>query len=113
MVTSCTMATVGVETIQNDAKPAAKSSAPKSKIDKSFYTLLIAIVKRATIINAIYFIGYLNWSVTWILMPMIFVETHKYWHGSNHTKRNITRESAATNEKDVILARIKDFPSWV
>lgn len=107
------MATVGVETSQNDAKPAAELSAPKHKTDKSVYTLLNAIVKQAIIINVIYFIGYFNWSVTWVLTPMLLVETHKYFRESNQTKRIITKESAATNEKDVILTRIKDLPSWV
>lgn len=108
------MASIDAQTSHTEAKPATKSSAYKYGNDnKTILTFLFEIVKKATVINAIYLVGYLNWSVTWLITPMILFETHKYLRGNNEMKRKITKASAATNEKDAILAHIKDFPSWV
>lgn len=95
----------------------AKASGIKNENEKTIITFILAIVKKATLINAIYLVGYMNWSVAWLITPMILIETHNYWretNGANHKfVRKIARQSAATNEKDVILANIKDLPSWV
>lgn len=99
------------------AATAASASANKNENEKSIKTFIWAIAKKATVINAIYLVGYLNWSVAWLITPMILVETHNYWRETNNVNRKfvrkIARQSAATNEKDVILANIKDLPSWV
>lgn len=110
------MASVDVQSIETEAKPATMSSAYNNGNDKTILTFLFSVVKKATVINAIYLVGYLNWSITWLITPMILFETHKYFrqnNNNNEIKRKITKASAATNEKDVILAHIKDFPSWV
>lgn len=99
------------------AATTVNASANKNENDKSIKTFVWAIVKKATVINAIYLVGYLNLSVAWLITPMVLIETHNYWRETNNANRKfvrkIARQSAATNEKDVILANIKDFPSWV
>ncbi|XP_055296568.1 extended synaptotagmin-2-like [Sitodiplosis mosellana] len=99
------------------AAAAVKTSAIKNENEISIKTFIWAIVKKATVINAIYLVGYMNWSIAWLITPMILIETHNYWRETNGANRKfvrkIARQSAATNEKDVILANIKDLPSWV
>lgn len=124
------MATVDVETSQTEVIHGnvstgdgggkgtdMKTGATKNGSDKSIANFVVAIVKKAAIINAIYLMGYLNWSIAWLITPMILLETHNYWRETNGVNRKfvrkIARESAATNEKDVILTNIKELPSWV
>lgn len=124
-VTSYEMANVDGETRQTEAingNAAAASAATKTSVnkngnDKSIVAFIVTIVKKVSIVGAIYLVGYMNWSIAWLITPMILIETHNYWHETNGINskfiRKIARESALTNEKDVILANIKDFPSWV
>lgn len=108
--------TIGIGTCQNQTPYAEKATDANRENEKSIVTLLVTILKKAALINAIYFIGYFNWSVAWIITPMILVETQKYWRGNSENSkfvRKIATLSAATNEKDAILANIKDLPSWV
>lgn len=118
------MATADVETSQSEAlhdtttASNVKTNATKDGNKKSITTFLFSIVTKATLINAVYLVGYYNWiSVAWLITPMILIETHNYWRETYKVNskflRKIARESAATNEKDVLLANIKDLPSWV
>lgn len=46
-------------------------------------------------------------------MPVIFSVARDEWRKSNELKRNIAKASATVDEKDVILAKLSDLPSWV
>lgn len=90
-------------------KPNGKSSAATDSI----FTILYSIAKKVSIVGAIYFVGYMNWSVAWLITPLVLAVTREYWHKTNEVKREIAKASATANEKDVILARISDLPAWV
>lgn len=107
------MATTSTETGQETPAKSANSTTIASVDEKNFRVFLLLIIKKAILINVIYFVGYLNWSVTWLLTPMILLETRNYWGSSTSIKRAITKKSTKGREKDVILTRIKDLPSWV
>lgn len=81
--------------------------------DQSMITFLVAILKKVAIAGVIYLIGYMNWSVAWILTPIILTESQKLLRESNVVKRKMVKDSAKGREKDVILARVKDLPAWV
>ncbi|XP_031626482.1 extended synaptotagmin-2 isoform X3 [Contarinia nasturtii] len=89
-------------------KPAAST-----RSDDSVFTILYSIVKKVSVVGAIYLVGYMNWSVAWLITPVILAVTREYWHKTNETKRAIAKATATSNEKDVILARINDLPAWV
>lgn len=108
--------TVGIEAHQNKTSSDLKTSAEKYGNDKRIVSLLFTIAKKATLFNVIYLVGYMNWSVAWLITPMILIETHKYLcinNGSKQFVRKFAKESTTTNEKDVLLTSIKDLPSWV
>lgn len=120
------MANVNVETRHTEAingnaasatAAAAKTSVNKNGNDKSIVAFIVSIVKKVSIVGAVYLVGYMNWSIAWLITPIILIETHNYWHETNGINskfiRKIARESTATSEKDCLLQNIKDFPSWV
>lgn len=90
-------------------KPKVKSSAATDSI----FTILYSIAKKVSIVGAVYLVGYMNWSVAWLITPIVLAVTREYWHKTNEVKREIAKASATANEKDVILARIDDLPAWV
>lgn len=98
------------EPVQN-AKPVVVSSQTTS--DDSVFSLIYSIVKKVSIVGAIYLVGYMNWSVAWLITPVVLAVTREHWRKSSDLRREIAKASATANEKDVILARINDLPAWV
>lgn len=107
------MATNGIETGAEKPVKVANPASTASVDDKNFRVFLLLIIKKALLINVIYFVGYMSWSVTWLITPMILIETRNFWGKSTAVKREITTASIKRKEKDVILTRVKDLPSWV
>lgn len=91
------------------SKEARKTTAS----DDSFFSLIYTIVKKVTVVGAIYFVGYMGWSVAWLITPILLAVARDQWRQSSDLKRSIAKASAMSNEKDVILARIDDLPAWV
>lgn len=81
--------------------------------DKSIFNLLYSIGKKAVIAKTIYFVGYMHWSVAWLVTAIVLIETREYLLKSSEFKREITKASAETTEKHAILSRLSDLPSWV
>lgn len=79
----------------------------------SIFTILYSVAKKVSIVGAVYLVGYMNWSIAWLITPIVLAVTREYWHNTNEMKREIAKASATANEKDVILARINDLPAWV
>lgn len=61
----------------------------------------------------VYIVGYLNLSVGWLITPIILAVVRAQWKEENEFRRSLARKTVEKNEKEVVLARIKDLPSWV
>lgn len=85
----------------------------KSTSEDSFFSIGYALVKKVTVVGAIYLVGCMGWSFAWLITPIIFAVTREQWQKTSELRRSIAKKSATTNEKDVILARIDDLPAWV
>lgn len=86
---------------------------PVPASDDNVMSTIYAAVKKISIVGAIYFVGYMGWSVAWLITPVIFSVIRDQWKRSAEIKRSISIACAMANEKDVILAKITDLPSWV
>ncbi|XP_057327423.1 extended synaptotagmin-3 isoform X2 [Microplitis mediator] len=68
---------------------------------------------KAAAVGAIWGWGYMNWSIGWLLPPVIFsvwkVENSK----SSQLKRLTAQAAVMAKEKDVIVSRLDELPSWV
>lgn len=81
--------------------------------EKSTSSFVCSIFKKLTIVIFIYGAGYMNWSIAWLITPILLSETREYLSDTNVVRRKIAKASARGNERDAILARVKDLPSWV
>lgn len=81
--------------------------------DGGMSSIVYATLKRVAVVGVIYFVGYMDWSVAWLITPLIFSVMRDQWKKKSDLARTIAIASAQANEKDVILAKITDLPSWV
>lgn len=98
---------------KEQSKDAPLAKPKRSTSDDSIFTILYSIAKKVSMVGAIYLVGYMNFSVAWLITPVILAVTREYWNKTNEIKREVAKASATANEKDVILARISDLPAWV
>lgn len=63
--------------------------------------------------GAVYLVGYMQWSVAWLIGPVILSVLRDQWRKENEYRRNLAKAAALSSEKDVVLARLDDLPSWV
>lgn len=92
---------------------------PKSDVSKrgsgddNIFSIVYSVLKKVAIVGAIYFVGYMGWSMAWLITPIMFSVTREQWKKSSQLKRDISILSAISSERDVILAKITDLPAWV
>lgn len=82
-------------------------------IDEGLIATVYSFVKKASVVGAVYFVGYMGWSVAWLIGPVILSVIRDQWRRESDRKRNDAKVIAQTDEKRVILARLNDLPSWV
>ncbi|BFZ22451.1 hypothetical protein BsWGS_25490 [Bradybaena similaris] len=94
-----------------------RSSVPKS-VRRSLVedTVLLNVVQRyfklAGLASAVWLAGYLHLSVSWLwLILVVYVWKEKH-NRTRLYKKHVSRD-IARDEKEVILARVDDLPSWV
>lgn len=107
------MAAASKEVRPGESDPITKPKQSSTCSDDSLFTLLYSIVKKVTVVGAIYLVGYMNWSVAWLITPVVLAVTRECWRKTSEMRREVAKASATANEKDVILARINDLPAWV
>ncbi|XP_055377645.1 extended synaptotagmin-2 isoform X2 [Condylostylus longicornis] len=81
--------------------------------DEGIFSLIYTVVKKVAIVGTVYLLGYMGWSVAWLVAPVALSVARDQWKKSADEKRTIAKASALTNEKEVILARIDELPAWV
>ncbi|KAK0172236.1 hypothetical protein PV328_005581 [Microctonus aethiopoides] len=88
----------------------------KEKVTWPFMTIssfVTSLLVKGAAVGAIWGWGYMNWSIAWLIPPVFFsvwkIENHK----SNELKRLTAQASVMAKEKEVILSRMDELPSWV
>ncbi|XP_043651908.1 extended synaptotagmin-2 isoform X1 [Drosophila teissieri] len=97
------------QTANGNSTVATKSVSDDNSIFSVFYTL----GKKVAIVGSIYLVGYLGWSVAWLIAPVILSVARDQLAKTSEKKRDVAKASALASEKDVILARIDELPAWV
>ena len=99
---------------ENMAAAASKDAPPKpSTAEDSIFAVLYTVAKKVAIVGSIYFVGYMGWSVAWLIAPVILSVARDRFRKTTEHKRSIAKASAMASEKEVILARIDELPAWV
>lgn len=82
-------------------------------IDEGVISSMYSFAKKAATVGIVYFVGYMGWSVAWLIGPVILSVIRDQWKQQSDRKRNDAKFIATTDERRVILARLNDLPSWV
>lgn len=105
-----------METNQDEPTPAVRRRARAGVIytdEKSTSSFVFSLLKKLTVVSAIYCAGYMNWSIAWLITPILLAETREYLSDTNIVRRKIAKASARGKERETILACVRDLPSWV
>lgn len=79
----------------------------------SIADVLWNFVKTFSTAAIVYAIGKYQWSIAWLISPVILSVMHEEWRKETELKRFIAKASAKLTEKEVISACVQDLPSWV
>ncbi|XP_030571834.1 extended synaptotagmin-2 isoform X3 [Drosophila novamexicana] len=85
----------------------------RSSDEDGIFSVLYSVGKKVAIVGSIYLVGYMGWSVAWLITPVILSVARDQLAKTSAKKRDIAKASALASEKDVILARIDELPAWV
>lgn len=105
----------GATATPNAATPTTTTSVakPRTSDEGSIFNVLYSVGKKVAIVGSIYLVGYMGWSVAWLIAPVILSVARDQMAKTSEKKRDVAKASALANEKDVILARIDELPAWV
>ncbi|CAB3376533.1 Hypothetical predicted protein [Cloeon dipterum] len=62
---------------------------------------------------AVYLLGYFQLSAAWLICPIVVLIIREESKKETKAKQEIFKKIAMTDERDVVMARVKDLPSWV
>ncbi|KAM3966830.1 LOW QUALITY PROTEIN: extended synaptotagmin-like protein 2 [Aphomia sociella] len=79
----------------------------------SILSVIYKFFKKVSIVGAVYLVGYMQWSVAWLIGPVILSVVRDQWRKESEYRRNLAKAAALSSEKDVVLARLDDLPAWV
>ncbi|PNF25333.1 hypothetical protein B7P43_G10919 [Cryptotermes secundus] len=79
----------------------------------SILSVLYSFAKKISTVAIVYLIGYFEFSAAWLIGPVVLSVIREEWKKENELRRNVAKAAALCNEKEVILARVDDLPSWV
>ncbi|XP_047523309.1 extended synaptotagmin-2-B isoform X2 [Pieris napi] len=81
--------------------------------DTNVLSMIYRFFKKVSIVGAVYLVGYMQWSVAWLIGPVVLSVLRDQWRRENEYRRNLAKVVAVSSEKDVVLARLDDLPAWV
>ncbi|XP_070496285.1 extended synaptotagmin-2 isoform X1 [Chironomus tepperi] len=85
----------------------------ESHSDGGILSIMYSAAKKVAVVGIVYFVGYMNWSVAWLICPLLLSVIRDQIRGQHDIRRQVAKASALANDKDVILARLNDLPAWV
>lgn len=81
--------------------------------DGGIVSIIYSAFKKIAVVGVVYLVGYMNWSVAWLLCPLLLSVVRDQYRSQHDIRRAVAKASATANDKDVILARLNDLPAWV
>lgn len=82
--------------------------------DKSTASFVSSLLLKLIVVIVIYGAGYMNWSIAWLITPIVLSDTREYLTESKYVfRRKIAKRSARETERQTIQACVQDLPSWV
>ena len=85
----------------------------ESHSDGGILSIMYSAGKKIFLVGSIYFVGWMNWSVAWLICPLLLSVIRDQFRHQHDIRRQVAKASALASDKDVILARLNDLPAWV
>ncbi|CAH2099809.1 unnamed protein product [Euphydryas editha] len=79
----------------------------------SVLSVIYRFFKKVAMVGAVYLVGYMQWSVAWLIGPVILSVMRDQWRKENENRRNLAKVAAISSDRDIVLARLDDLPAWV
>ena len=94
----------------------SKTSPEKKETEREqppvLLSLLVTYFKLVGLLLGVWFLGYFNFSASWVFIGLFVYIFNLRYRAKKEIQINIAQEMAR-NEKQAILARVEDLPSWV
>lgn len=81
--------------------------------NEGIISIILSAAKKVAIVGAVYFMGYMNWSIAWLICPLLMSVIRDQVKSKHDVRREVAKASATASDKEVILARLHDLPAWV
>lgn len=98
---------------EKEIVPANQKKKKPPSIGKSLVGLCKIAAKHLPLVVGVYAMGYFNFSIAWILGIVGITAATDQWRKERNYRMSTARASALYDDKDVIMARVSDLPSWV
>lgn len=80
---------------------------------KGIVGLIKIAAKHLPLVIGVYAMGYFNLSMAWLFGIVGITAATDQWRKERKYRMSTARASALYNDKEVIMARVSDLPSWV
>lgn len=97
--------------LKGASQEAAKQS--RSEVSKGLMGLVKIAAKHLPLVFGVYAMGYFNFSVAWIIGVVGLSAATEQWRKEREYRMSAARASSLYGDKEVIMARVSDLPSWV
>ncbi len=97
---------------EKDMVPVNKVT-PRGTVSKGLMGLVKIAAKHLPLVMGVYAMGYFNFSIAWIVGIVGITAATDQWRKERQVRMSTARASALYDDKEVILARVSDLPSWV
>lgn len=96
---------------------AASSSLPQSRfgLGSDHTEMIVFMIRYFRIVSMVFFVwlvGYFNFSLSWILLAVMMYLLREKTRNARQYKADMIK-AIGINEKDAIIARLDEVPSWV
>ena len=85
----------------------------RSEVSKGLLGLVKIAAKHLPLVFGVYAMGYFNFSIAWILGVVGLTAATEQWRKERDWRMSAARASSIYGDKEVIMARVTDLPSWV
>lgn len=89
--------------------PPPQDQTKSSTLENGILSFLFTVFRQVSIFGSIYMIGYMGWSIAWVIAPVVFSVAREQHRKSCNAMRKIATDS----DRDVLLTHCDELPTWV
>ncbi|XP_045473721.1 extended synaptotagmin-1-like [Harmonia axyridis] len=91
----------------------ASAPCPPPSAFQSYLRVIFSLIWKSTVACCFYYIGYKQWSIIWVALPVLADTIVDIFAARYARKRNRAKMRGMADEKDLIRSHFKELPAWV